>query len=320
MDDTSLEFLAGPKVWIVNGLNVQAAVGAGLVRGFGTPDFRFVVGMQWAPRTDDADGDGVADEHDDCPLEMEDKDGFADKDGCPDIDNDGDGVLDPDDKCPLRPEDMNGIDDEDGCPDGDRDKDGIADARDKCPSEPEDKDGFQDRDGCPDLDNDQDGILDVADKCSNRPETPNGFQDEDGCPDKKEPVVTIEPEVDCKVTIAERVFFAKGSAGLSGTTIQTLQIVVHRYEKHKDVIATFRFDGHASEEGPKGANLGLSKRRVAAVKAFLVKGGIPPALVKTAAYGEEQPLAAGADESAYAKNRRVELHVELNDKCKGKSR
>ena len=51
------------------------------------------------------------------PTRPEDKDGFEDGDGCPDIDNDGDHVLDIADKCPAEPETMNGFDDDDGCPD-----------------------------------------------------------------------------------------------------------------------------------------------------------------------------------------------------------
>ena len=99
-------------------------------------------------------------------------------------DRDGDGILDDVDKCPDAPEDRDGFEDNDGCPDLDNDKDGVPDERDKCPNEPEDRDGFQDEDGCPDPDNDKDGIPDARDKCPNDPETKNGFQDDDGCPDE----------------------------------------------------------------------------------------------------------------------------------------
>jgi outer membrane protein OmpA-like peptidoglycan-associated protein len=54
---------------------------------------------------------------DQCPEIPEDKDGFEDADGCPDIDNDMDHVLDIADKCPNVPETYNGFEDEDGCPD-----------------------------------------------------------------------------------------------------------------------------------------------------------------------------------------------------------
>jgi outer membrane protein OmpA-like peptidoglycan-associated protein len=65
----------------------------------------------------DTDGDGIPDAQDKCPDRAEDKDGFEDADGCPDIDNDNDRVLDIADKCPMVPETYNGYEDQDGCPD-----------------------------------------------------------------------------------------------------------------------------------------------------------------------------------------------------------
>jgi len=71
----------------------------------------------FAPPPPDMDHDGIPDETDRCPTQPEDKDGFQDEDGCPDIDNDLDGILDIADKCPNVPETYNGFDDDDGCPD-----------------------------------------------------------------------------------------------------------------------------------------------------------------------------------------------------------
>lgn len=64
----------------------------------------------------DRDNDGVADAHDQCPLSAEDRDGFQDDDGCPEIDNDGDGITDLHDLCPCVPENHNQYEDMDGCP------------------------------------------------------------------------------------------------------------------------------------------------------------------------------------------------------------
>ncbi len=63
------------------------------------------------------DRDGVAERDDLCPNDAEDRDGFADEDGCPEPDNDQDRALDSDDKCPNEAETYNGFEDEDGCPD-----------------------------------------------------------------------------------------------------------------------------------------------------------------------------------------------------------
>lgn len=58
------------------------------------------VGLRYTPRTHDRDGDGVPDRIDQCPELEEDRDGFEDGDGCPEVDNDNDDVGDEEDKCP----------------------------------------------------------------------------------------------------------------------------------------------------------------------------------------------------------------------------
>jgi outer membrane protein OmpA-like peptidoglycan-associated protein len=60
----------------------------------------------------DTDGDGIPDTLDKCPNQPEDKDGFEDEDGCPDLDNDQDGIPDTSDLCPNEP----GPPEERGCP------------------------------------------------------------------------------------------------------------------------------------------------------------------------------------------------------------
>ena len=65
-----------------------------------------------APSLVDTDGDGIPDIRDLCPTLPEDKDGFQDEDGCPDLDNDQDGIPDASDLCPNEP----GPPEERGCP------------------------------------------------------------------------------------------------------------------------------------------------------------------------------------------------------------
>jgi len=217
IDANPLEADLGVRVPLNGGFEITGGVGLGIVRAIGSPQFRVLAGLRWAPDFRDSDGDGIADAVDKCPTEPEDKDGFQDEDGCPDPDNDGDMIPDAVDKCPndvedkdgfqdedgcpesdndgdkipdikdacpFQPETVNGFKDDDGCPDEpDKDGDGIPDAKDKCPTEPEDKDSFQDEDGCPDPDNDGDGVPDKFDDCPNDAEDVDGFKDDDGCPD-----------------------------------------------------------------------------------------------------------------------------------------
>ncbi|MBX7096664.1 MAG: thrombospondin type 3 repeat-containing protein [Myxococcaceae bacterium] len=160
-----------------------------------------------APVSRDADGDGLPDDADRCPITPEDQDGFEDDDGCPEPDNDGDAIVDGKDACPLEAETVNGNRDDDGCPDepADADGDGVDSERDRCPLEPGDA-----SDGCPHTplpalalpgfpgaaatpvaaggapvaaDLDRDGLADDADACPTSPEDKDDFEDEDGCPE-----------------------------------------------------------------------------------------------------------------------------------------
>lgn len=65
--------------------------------------------------------------------------------------------------------------------------------------------------------------------------------------------------------------------------------------------------GHTDERGSREYNIALGERRAASVKAFLNTQGVADAAVETMSYGEEQPVAEGNAEEAYAQNRRAEL-------------
>jgi OOP family OmpA-OmpF porin len=93
--------------------------GIGMIAGYGVPTFRIFAGIRYTPTAHDADGDGIADDEDQCPQVPEDHDGDTDYDGCPeeDPDDDHDGVPNKSDECPSAKETINGVQDDDGCPD-----------------------------------------------------------------------------------------------------------------------------------------------------------------------------------------------------------
>ncbi len=141
------------------------------------------------PVADDGDGDGVADDVDNCPDDVNPAQGDADDDGrgnaCDNcatvgndaqLDGDGDGTGDACDNCP----ELAGVDQSDG------DGDGVGDACDVCPElagvdqSDGDGDGVGDAcDVCPELagadqgDGDGDGVGDACDNC---PEVANADQ------------------------------------------------------------------------------------------------------------------------------------------------
>lgn len=175
---------ASTRYALVDDWSMLAGVEIPFNGALGAPIVRGVIGLTWAPRFLDADGDGIADDNDDCPEGMpEDRDGFEDDDGCPEDDNDADGVPDAEDRCPKALEDLDGHDDSDGCPDPDNDADGILDKDDACPDVAGVPSKSKKFNGCPSKDSDGDGLFDDVDRCPEQPEDLDGRFDEDGCPD-----------------------------------------------------------------------------------------------------------------------------------------
>jgi peptidoglycan-associated lipoprotein len=72
---------------------------------------------------------------------------------------------------------------------------------------------------------------------------------------------------------------------------------------------TLRISGHADERGSDEYNLALGQRRASAARRYLTERGVADGRIETASFGEEQPVAAGGDESAYAANRRAEFEI-----------
>jgi peptidoglycan-associated lipoprotein len=68
-----------------------------------------------------------------------------------------------------------------------------------------------------------------------------------------------------------------------------------------------RLEGHSDERGSREYNIGLGERRAQSVRRALMLQGVTEAQITTVSYGEERPAVQGSDESAYGKNRRVEL-------------
>jgi peptidoglycan-associated lipoprotein len=68
-----------------------------------------------------------------------------------------------------------------------------------------------------------------------------------------------------------------------------------------------RLEGHADERGTREYNLALGERRASAVAQYLEANGVAKSRIEMISYGKERPADLGHDESAWSKNRRVEI-------------
>ncbi len=66
-------------------------------------------------------------------------------------------------------------------------------------------------------------------------------------------------------------------------------------------------EGHTDERGTREYNIGLGERRAESVRRTMLAYGVAPQQIRVVSYGEERPAMGGADEGAYAQNRRVEI-------------
>ncbi|AWH84264.1 cell envelope biogenesis protein OmpA [Flavobacterium album] len=229
----------------------------------------------------DRDGDGIPDKDDQCPDEV----GVAEFQGCPDTD--GDGIPNKDDSCP----DVAGPKEFNGCPD--TDGDGLADKDDKCPEVAGPKENM----GCPWPDTDGDGVLDKDDLCPNV----KGTSANRGCPEVTEEVIKRLNE------FARTILFNSGKATFKEETMPVLNSMLAIFKEYPQ--AKFSIEGHTDSDGSNALNQTLSENRAAAVKNFLIQGGVAADRLMSTGFGETKPIATNKTAAGKAQNRRVEIKL-----------
>lgn len=304
------ELKLGGSYDIEGPLTVFSALGVGAAEGFGTPDWRAIVGVR-AVRAhakpdvalvakttpQDSDNDGLMDDEDSCPLEPETKNDYRDADGCPDElpDTDGDGFIDMEDGCPNEAEDKDEFEDHNGCPDLDDDSDGILDVDDECRLEA----GPASNRGCPEPDRDGDTVADTVDNCPDEP----GTIENQGCKDRQ--LVVIE---DGKLDLLQKVYFRTNKAIIRPKSFELLNNVADVLKAHTQ-IAKVQVEGHTDDRGRDTYNKKLSQRRAEAVVAYLNKRGVQANRLEAVGYGEAKPIATNDTDEGRATNRRVQLTI-----------
>lgn len=68
-----------------------------------------------------------------------------------------------------------------------------------------------------------------------------------------------------------------------------------------------RLEGHADERGTREYNLALGERRTNSILNYLIVNGAARSQIESVSYGEERPADRSTSETAYQRNRRVEI-------------
>ena len=101
------------------------------------------------------------------------------------------------------------------------------------------------------------------------------------------------------------VYFEYDQFNLTSKSIQALKGVAELIKRNVKI--TISIEGHADERGTREYNLALGQRRSESVDNYLVANGINRNRLITKSYGEERPLSLGSNDTAWSKNRRVEI-------------
>ena len=102
------------------------------------------------------------------------------------------------------------------------------------------------------------------------------------------------------------VFFAYDKAELDERARRILDQAA-RHVRHHSMVSRIIIQGHADEVGSTAYNYRLADRRAAAVQDYLIRQGVPAALLYSSGLGEHFPI----DESWTREGRRRNRHVEV---------
>lgn len=123
-------------------------------------------------------------------------------------------------------------------------------------------------------------------------------------PEAQPQEVVKEPE---KPLAFDMVRFAYNQAALSATAKKNLKAAADLLLAKPDV--KINVNGHCDERGTDDYNIELGWKRAYAARDYLKKLGIDDSRIYPTSYGRARPLVIGNDESAWSKNRRVEISV-----------
>ncbi len=298
--------------------------------------WNFLIGLTVAGESGsaDPDGDGLTN-REEKQLGTDKKNPDSDGDGLSDgdevhkyrtnpllADTDGDGLSDGDEVLKYKTDPLKADTDGDGLSDGDEvykhktdplkadtDGDGLSDGDEvlKYKTDPlkadTDGDGLSDGDEVlkyktDPLKADTDGgSVNDGQEIANKT---NPLDPTDDVPKKKE----IKVEVG-KAIVLEGIVFKTGKWDIEPASEEILEQAFNTLDQNKDVQVEIR--GYTDNVGNPASNMRLSQRRADAVKAWLVKKGIPADRVASKGYGDTNPIGDNKTADGRQKNRRIEF-------------
>jgi OOP family OmpA-OmpF porin len=113
------------------------------------------------------------------------------------------------------------------------------------------------------------------------------------------------PVVVAKEVVSFNLLFGFDKSAITDDMVPVLEQAKMILEE--DSAVNFTVSGHTDSTGPEVYNQGLSERRAASIKSWLVSNGVSAARLDAVGYGETQPKYDNATREGRKLNRRVEL-------------
>ena len=117
----------------------------------------------------------------------------------------------------------------------------------------------------------------------------------------------ISAKIDAITVLRERVNFEFDKSRITDEAAATLQRKADVLRAHPDL--RISIEGHCDERGSLEYNMALGQRRAQATMQYLVGLDVSGDMFSTVSYGEERPIAQGANEGAWEQNRRAEFVI-----------
>ncbi len=115
--------------------------------------------------------------------------------------------------------------------------------------------------------------------------------------------VAVEEGQESVMNAKDRVYFGFDQYNLTNEAMEVLQEQARFLVDNPE--ASVVVEGHTDDRGTRDYNLALGERRAVSVKNYLIANGVDAGRIRVISYGKERPAVVGANEAAWAQNRRA---------------
>jgi OOP family OmpA-OmpF porin len=125
---------------------------------------------------------------------------------------------------------------------------------------------------------------------------------------KPKPAPAPKPVVHETITLGAHALFDHDKSNLRPEGKSELDALAAKLRAFSSV-QSINVVGHTDSDGTEAYNQGLSERRAASVKDYLVQQGVSSSVISTSGQGESSPTASNATKEGRQQNRRVEISI-----------